>query len=80
MGIIDSNGPANRVGCLEKVKLEDAAKELGVSLPTLRSWLRHKVIPIGIADIQDGKSKWQYVVYRPWLDEFKRSINVSTEA
>lgn len=79
MGVIDSVNSTNRIGCLEKVKLEDAARELGVSLPTLRSWLRHKVIPIGIADIQDGKTKWNYIVYRSWLDKYKENMNVSAE-
>ena len=54
MDIGISTNTTSQPYCLEKVKLEDAAQELGVSVSTLRSWLRHRVIPIGIADIQDG--------------------------
>ena len=80
MDIVNSTDPTNKPYCMEKVKLEDAAKELGVSLATLRSWLKHRVIPIGIADIQDGKQKWKYVVYREWLDKYKENMNVPIKA
>ena len=80
MDIVNSTDPTNKPYCMEKVKLEDAAKELGVSLATLRSLLKHRVIPIGIADIQDGKQKWKYVVYREWLDKYKENMNVPIKA
>ena len=79
MDIDVSNNTTGQHYCLEKVKLEDAAKELGVSLSTLRSWLRHKVIPIGIADKQDGSLKWKYIVYRQWLDKYKENMNVPSD-
>lgn len=64
---------------LQKVTVKQAALELNVDQATIRSWMRHNYIRIGIADLKDGKSRWSYVIYRKWLDEFKRSINVSAE-
>jgi len=65
---------------LQRVSVQQAALELNVDQATIRSWMRHNYIKIGIADLKDGKTRWSYVIYRKWLDEFKRSINVSTEA
>ena len=65
---------------LQRVSVEQAALELNVDKATIRSWMRHGYIHIGIADCKDGKKRWSYTIYRKWLDEFKRSINVSAEA
>lgn len=64
---------------LQKVTVKQAALELNVDQATIRSWMRHNYIKIGIADLKDGKTRWSYTIYRKWLDEFKRSINVSAE-
>jgi hypothetical protein len=55
----------------QKVTVRDAAKELGIDPGTLRSWMKHKVIDIGIADKKDGSERWSFTIYRSWLDNFK---------
>jgi transposase-like protein len=55
----------------QKVTVRDAAKELGIDPGTLRSWMKHNVIKIGIADRKDGKERWSFTIYRSWLDKFK---------
>jgi hypothetical protein len=56
---------------MEKVTIEQAAVELNVSQATLRSWMRHSYINIGIADKKDGSSRWCYTIYRKLLDDYK---------
>ena len=63
---------------IETVTVKQAALELGVDQATLRSWMRHNAIKIGIADRKEGKQKWNYTIYRTWLNEFIRSANVPT--
>ena len=57
---------------LETVTVKQAAQELGIDQATLRSWMKHDVIHIGIADRKEGKQKWSYTIYRKWLNEFIR--------
>ena len=64
---------------LQTVTVKQAALELGVDQATIRSWMRHNYIKIGIANLKEGKTRWNYTIYRKWLDEFKRSVNVSAE-
>jgi len=64
---------------IETVTVKQAALELGVDQATVRSWMRHNYIKIGIANLKDGKTRWNYTIYRKWLEEFKRSVNVSAE-
>ena len=64
---------------IETVTVKQAALELGVDQATLRSWMRHNAIKIGIADRKEGKQKWNYTIYRSWLNEFIRSANVPTK-
>lgn len=55
----------------QKVTVKDAAKELGIDPGTLRSWMKHNVVNIGIADRKDGSERWSFTIYRSWLDKFK---------
>lgn len=64
---------------LQTVTVKQAALEMGVDQATVRSWMRHNVIKIGIADRKEGNQKWHYKIFRTWLDEFLRSANVPTE-
>lgn len=78
---IDNFGTSNSsTGHIETVTVKQAALELGVDQATLRSWMRHDAIKIGIADRKEGKQKWNYTIYRSWLNDFIRSANVSTKA
>lgn len=54
-----------------KVTVETAARELNVSAATLRSWMKHNYVQIGIADKKDGNEKYCYIIYRKLLDEQK---------
>ena len=56
---------------LQTVTVRDAAKELGIDPGTLRSWMKHNVVNIGIADKKDGSERWSFTIYRSWLDKFK---------
>ena len=51
-----------------------AARELGVSLPTLRSWMKHGHVHIGIYDKKDGKKRADIHVFRHMLDAEKRRL------
>lgn len=57
-----------------EVPTRQAAQELGVSLPTLRSWMKHGHIHIGIYDKKDGKKRADIHVYRHMLDAEKRRL------
>lgn len=56
----------------EEVSTQQAALELGVSVATLRSWMKHKHVNIGIYDKKDGKSKADIHIYRNQLDAEKK--------
>ncbi len=53
---------------------EEAAKEIGVSPDTLRSWMQHGLIHIGVADKKDGNDKFNYTIWRVHLDRFKQGL------
>lgn len=53
---------------------EEAAQEIGVSADTLRSWMRHGLIHIGVADRKDGNGKFNYTIWRAHLDRFKQGL------
>lgn len=57
---------------IELVSVEQAAKELNVSQSMLRSWMRHGLIHIGIADRKEDAENWNYTIFRPHLEKFKR--------
>lgn len=58
---------------MERVKTDQAAKELNVDVLTLQHLLRQRLLPIGFALKKDGKSKYSYVIYRQFLDAFKET-------
>lgn len=57
-----------------EVPTRQAAQELGVSLPTLRSWMKHGHVNIGIYDKKDGKKRADIHVFRHMLDAEKRRL------
>lgn len=57
-----------------EVPTRQAAQELGVSLPTLRSWMKHGHVDIGIYDKKDGKKRADIHVFRHMLDAEKRRL------
>lgn len=59
---------------LEKIETltpNDVAPLLGVTPDTLRSWMRHGLIHIGIADKKDrSEGKCNYTIFLPHLKRF----------
>ena len=58
----------------ELVSTKQAACELGVSTATLRSWMKHQHINIGVYDKKDGSSRAACYIYRSMLDAEKRRL------
>lgn len=56
---------------IELVSVEQAAEELNISPAKLRSWMRHRLIHIGIADRKEDAENWNYTIFRPHLEKFK---------
>ena len=61
---------------MDTVTVEQASKELNLSPETIRSWMRHRVIDIGIADKKDTAEHWHYVIFRKSLDRFKQERGI----
>lgn len=60
---------------METLTPEEVAPMLGVSADTLRSWMRHGLIHIGIADKKDGsEGKYNYTIWRPHLERFMQGL------
>ena len=60
---------------IETLTPDEVAPMLGVSADTLRSWMRHGLIHIGIADKKDGSdSKYNYTIWRPHLERFMQGL------
>ncbi|MCI9083935.1 MAG: MerR family transcriptional regulator [Lachnospiraceae bacterium] len=60
---------------METLTPDEVAPMLGVSADTLRSWMRHGLIHIGIADKKDGSdSKYNYTIWRPHLERFMQGL------
>lgn len=55
----------------ERVSIEQAAKELGVSIQSVREHMKNKLWDIGYAysPKQTGKGVWEYYIYRAKLDK-----------
>lgn len=53
---------------------EEAAKELHMSVLTLRELMKRDRLPIGYAVKKPGGTKYQYVIYRKLLDEYRKSV------
>ncbi len=64
----------NKEGKPELVSTKQAALELGVSVATVRSWIKHQYINIGIYDKKDGREKAGYYIYRHMLDAEKKRL------
>lgn len=64
----------NHLQQLETLTSEQAASEIGVSAETLRSWMRHRLIHIGIADKKEDADKWNYTIWRVHLERFKQGL------
>ena len=48
---------------------EEVAPIFNVSTDTLRSWMQHQLIHIGIADKKErSESKYNYTIFRPHLE------------
>lgn len=58
----------------ELVPTKQAAYELGVSTATLRSWMKHQRINIGVYDKKDGSSRAACYIYRSMLDAEKKRL------
>lgn len=54
----------------EKISIKDASEIIGVPPITLRSWIRHKVVPFGIADKKDGAEKFHYIIFRKEFEDY----------
>lgn len=54
----------------ERVKLRDAAQELGMSQQAVRVHMQRHLMDLGdaIAPTVSGKKQWTYYIYRPKLD------------
>ena len=59
---------------MERVSVKDAAKELSIDQETLRYMMQAEKLPIGYAYCKDGKRRWNYIIYRGMLDQYKRAI------
>lgn len=60
------------IKAMETVNVETASAEIGVSPQTLRSWMKHGLIHIGVADKKENTDKWNYTIWRAHLDRFKK--------
>lgn len=52
------------------ISIEEACGILGVPPATLRSWIKHKVVPFGIADKKDGATKYHYIIFRKEFEDY----------
>lgn len=59
---------------METLSIEEAAAEIGTTPDTLRSWMKHGLIHIGIADRKDGSGKYNYTIFRAHLEKFKQGL------
>ena len=59
-----------------KVRLADAAKELGLSPLTVRGLMIEGKLNIGYALKRDGSSKWSFFIFRKLLDDEKKRLGL----
>lgn len=59
---------------MEQVKVEDAARELGLTPVCLRELLIREKIPIGYGYQREGSGKRKFVIYRGLLDNYKKTL------
>lgn len=58
----------------KRATCEEAAKELHMSVLTLRELMKRDRLPIGYALIRDGGKHYQYVIYRKLLDAYRKEV------
>lgn len=59
---------------MERVSVKDAAKELSIDQETLRYMMQEEKLPIGYAYCREGKKRWNYIIYRGMLDQYKKAV------
>ena len=61
---------------MNRVTPEEAARELNISVLTLRGLMQEGKLNIGYALKRPGKKKWGYYIYRGLLDKEKERLNI----
>lgn len=56
---------------MERVTTKQAAAELHMSILTLQTLMQQDILPIGVAVKRKGR--YQYIIYRNMLDDYKRN-------
>ncbi len=59
---------------LERVTTKQAAKELNIGVDTLQYLMVHDQLPIGYAIKKTDKQRYNYVIYRGMLNDYKASV------
>ena len=59
---------------MERVSVKDAAKELSIDQETLRYMMQAEKLPIGYAYCREGKKRWNYIIHRGMLDQYKKAV------
>lgn len=59
---------------MQKMSVADAAKELNMSVITVRLLLRKEKLPIGFAIKKDGNENYYYHIYKELVDAYKKNI------
>lgn len=59
---------------LERVKVKEAARELNMDQESLRYMMQAQKLPIGYAYCREGKKRWNYIIYRGMLDQYKKAV------
>lgn len=59
---------------LERVKVKEAARELNMDQESLRYMMQAQKLPIGYAYCRKGKKRWNYIIYRGMLDQYKKAV------
>ena len=60
-----------------RVSTAQAAKELHMSPLTLRYFMQHGQLPIGMAQKREGNKHYCYVIYRGLLDKYKAELGIT---
>lgn len=59
-----------------RVTIETAASELGMSVLTVRCLMQQERLPIGYALKRDGAKRWGYYIFRTLLDAEKDRLGI----
>ena len=59
---------------IQRVSVQDAARELGTTALDVREALIHEELPIGYAIKRRGSTRYTYTIYRGLLDGYKKKI------